>query len=540
MAAPTRSAGGGNSGNPTTAPTCTLGTTSAGQVLQVLVANGGANTPPDRLTGTSVTSGELKWIRKAHAAGSGTTMNGSIWWARAKGNHSGQTIIAATVNSGASCFDAFDGCITSLGSLDTDILADSPSFYAIMNETSGTTCVDAMGGTSGSYNATGVTLNRPSLLDGDARACVDFNGSAGYAQFAKRAAFNVGTTGTIEIVFYADSDGRNNGLIDFGAGNPVVRMTTGNVILFRKNGTADIVTSNITLRAGMLYHVAIKWNTTAGTAKIFVNGIDVTGTVTSQSFTNASNPINLGAADGGTTDFIDGRVCRAVYYQSELADARIISHYKTAVADPYDFCVATGANAASTTATGNTTTGVDRLLIQAAAVDDDVLPTSENINGTTTNRHSNGVSTGGDDTAVWCNSLAKSTAGATGNYVANGITSDFKVWFVAALMPFADTTAPVSTVLIGPTKTRISRISGQDASDVTFEVDEDYSGYELRVVASSGSTRASGSLIESGGSGLAGADRTVTVTDDELIAVVGDGTHIIKIFVQDTAGNWST
>lgn len=91
----------GHSGNPTTAPTGTLPTTQAGDIITVAVTDGNTNTGPGSLTGTSVSTGGLTWAKKADAAGSGTTMHGSLWWARATGNHAGQTVIAATNNSGA-------------------------------------------------------------------------------------------------------------------------------------------------------------------------------------------------------------------------------------------------------------------------------------------------------------------------------------------------------------------------------------------------------------------------------------------------------
>ncbi len=432
MAAPTYIAGGGNAGDPTTAPTCTLGTTQAGDIIQVLVCDGGSNGPTDRLTGTSVTTGGLRWFRAAHAPGSGTTMAGSLWWARARGDHSGQTVIATTVNSGASMWGTFRGCLATGAGYDTEVLADSPAFYVRLAETSGTAAIDAIGGTAGTYTGT-VALDAFDLLDGDTGNAPDFNGSNGHVTFADRAAFDRGDTFTLEAWIYMDADGVNNGIIDHGANGYVFRVTPANLLLLRKNNVGDIVTSTITLRAGMLYHVVA--TKSGSTVKLYINGLDVTGTVTNQTIADTALPLNIAAADGGTTDFFNGKIGRVAIYPTALSAARVLAHWRAGSVDPYDFCVATAANAASTTATGNTTTGPDRMLIQAAAVDDDVFPTGETIGGVATTRRANGQSTGGNDTGVWCNTLVQAAAGATGNYVASGITSDFKVWFVAALMP---------------------------------------------------------------------------------------------------------
>jgi hypothetical protein len=101
MAAPTLQASIAHAGNPTTAPTGTFGTTQAGDILFVFVVNGGADADPT-ISGTTITSGGLTWTRKVSANGGALTdVNGSLWWTRATGNHTGQTVIAATTNSGS-------------------------------------------------------------------------------------------------------------------------------------------------------------------------------------------------------------------------------------------------------------------------------------------------------------------------------------------------------------------------------------------------------------------------------------------------------
>lgn len=105
-----------------------------------------------------------------------------------------------------------------------------------------------------------------------------------------------------------------------------------------------------------------------------------------------------------------------------------------------------------------------------------------------------------------------------------------------------DTTAPIVT-FISQTRTKISRISGGgfDATDVVFSVNEDYQGYQVRRVSSGADTIAMGTLVESGTGGLSGVERTITLTDDEIIDNGGapEGNSIYKIFAQDLSGNWS-
>lgn len=122
------------------------------------------------------------------------------------------------------------------------------------------------------------------------------------------------------------------------------------------------------------------------------------------------------------------------------------------------------------------------------------------------------------------------------------------VWMAAQPQPVSrivtvssvDTTAPGTNITVGASKSRISRVAGQDVTTFTFTVDEDYQAYQLRVVPSGASPVTAGALLESGSGGTAGAGRAVDVTDAELEAAGGTtGDSIIKVFAQDLAGNWS-
>lgn len=105
----------------------------------------------------------------------------------------------------------------------------------------------------------------------------------------------------------------------------------------------------------------------------------------------------------------------------------------------------------------------------------------------------------------------------------------------------SDTTPPIVTLLSGPSLSRMSRVAGKDASDVVFEANEDIQGWQVRLVPASGSPVSAGTLIESGGSVSSGGDVAVTLTDDELIAAgATEGALVVKVFAQDSAGNWST
>lgn len=104
-----------------------------------------------------------------------------------------------------------------------------------------------------------------------------------------------------------------------------------------------------------------------------------------------------------------------------------------------------------------------------------------------------------------------------------------------------DTQPPTLDVTAGPTRARISREPGHDATDITFEADEALVEWEVRSVPSEASPRLDGPIVESGGPLAAGTPLMVTITDDEILAVApGDGTKGVKFFGRDAAGNWSS
>lgn len=111
-----------------------------------------------------------------------------------------------------------------------------------------------------------------------------------------------------------------------------------------------------------------------------------------------------------------------------------------------------------------------------------------------------------------------------------------------------DSTRPAVTIT-GPDKSKISKRAGANQSNFSFTVDSNFVEYKVKVVNSQGATHDTGTLIPttSGSSNMAGTgswtsssviDATITGSDLEA-ASSGDSQKIIKVFVRDSAGNWS-
>jgi hypothetical protein len=101
--------------NQTTTCTITLNfATAANDILFAAFTNGGADTDPSSISGTTVSTGGLTFAKVQSLGGAATTdINGSLWWARASGDHNGQTVIGnGFTNSSAGVVTVLRGCLT--------------------------------------------------------------------------------------------------------------------------------------------------------------------------------------------------------------------------------------------------------------------------------------------------------------------------------------------------------------------------------------------------------------------------------------------
>lgn len=112
-----------------------------------------------------------------------------------------------------------------------------------------------------------------------------------------------------------------------------------------------------------------------------------------------------------------------------------------------------------------------------------------------------------------------------------------------------NTSVPVVTV-VGPDRSKISKVGGYNSAVISFTVDVDFDAYKVCVVPAINSLEdagivipsTNGSVNTSGSAGGYPASTTINVTikgADLEAASSGDGMKIVKVFVRNTAGTWS-
>ena len=114
-----------------------------------------------------------------------------------------------------------------------------------------------------------------------------------------------------------------------------------------------------------------------------------------------------------------------------------------------------------------------------------------------------------------------------------------------------DTTLPTPNITVGPDVAKVSKISGKRVVSFSWQADSDFDEYKVKVVPATSSIQSAGTTVATtnGSTNMAGSaggypattpiDSTIDGRDLE-VADSGDGAKIVKVFVKDTAGNWST
>jgi len=208
----------------------------------------------------------------------------------------------------------------------SEVRTDAPTGYWRLGETSGTAAADSSGnGLSGVYQNT-PTLGATGALSGSSAKSVTLNGTDEYITVADTGVLDLGTdTLALEILAYFDSVAAGvDPLFDKGtAGYYLYR--SGTSLVFAKKGTGDIVASSVALSAGAWYHIAVT-KSGASSTKMYLNGVDVTGSVTDRTIAGTADSLYIGQDSGGTA-WHAGSLQEAAVYPTALSAARILAHY---------------------------------------------------------------------------------------------------------------------------------------------------------------------------------------------------------------------
>jgi hypothetical protein len=208
------------------------------------------------------------------------------------------------------------------------VLADSPTGYWRLGESSGSTASDSIRGRHGSYVGS-PTLAATGALNGDSNTAVTTNGSGQYTSVPYDAALNpaqvtlegwakpTGGSGTARTVV-ASQDTNKGYLLGIGTDNKW-RFTVG-------TGGATTVVTGSTVTLSSWAHVVGTYD--GATAILYVNGISA-GTASVSVSANTTRPLGIGATDSGGSwaGYFPGSLDEVAVYGSALSQSRVQAHY---------------------------------------------------------------------------------------------------------------------------------------------------------------------------------------------------------------------
>lgn len=207
----------------------------------------------------------------------------------------------------------------------SEVLADSPSVYWRLNETSGTTAATEVGSITGTI--TGASLNQAGAFSGTGTS-FSFDGVDDKVESAAQATPAAGYS--VEFFFKANSLQERwvAGFADTGGSGsffPLVGITSsGSVKCLIGVGPSVQTFSGFTYSAGTWYHVVVTVSGT--TATLYVDGTS-RGTLTVDSSVGGGPLHRIGQisalGDGGINGFVD----EYAWFPSPLSSTRVSAHY---------------------------------------------------------------------------------------------------------------------------------------------------------------------------------------------------------------------
>jgi hypothetical protein len=225
--------------------------------------------------------------------------------------------------------------------------------YYRLGDPAGSTSACASAGPSGSYVG-GVTLGQPGALAGDPDTAAAFDGHSGYVSVPATSTLNVADRFTIEAWVKRGPLGGYPVIASKQNGAWVLEFNSSNRLVLRRSTVGDVATSTTAVTDSAWHYVAA---TKEGpTSRLYIDGINVTGTVTNQTMADNTLPLVIGQSTGSS--FFPGTIDEVALYNTPLTPAQITSHYSSGRSAPADPVIAAAGDIACGAADGTGQPGV--------------------------------------------------------------------------------------------------------------------------------------------------------------------------------------
>lgn len=200
------------------------------------------------------------------------------------------------------------------------VLNSNPVSYWRLGEASGTTAVDQKGVNPGIYTG-GVTLGVAGAVPGNTAA--SFDGTNDYVSVPDSISLQTGDIFTLEAWVKPSQLGVNNGIFGKAYAYYFYLDSNNRLVLYKAGtGYGTIASSTTTISDTTSYHHVVATKNGA-TVKLYIDGVDVTGTVSNKTITSPTNSTTIGRYAG----YMHGVIDEAAIYNTALSASTIASHF---------------------------------------------------------------------------------------------------------------------------------------------------------------------------------------------------------------------
>lgn len=213
----------------------------------------------------------------------------------------------------------------------TTVIADSPSCYWKLNEASGsTTAVSQVNSPTADLTATTYhpELGNPPVITSLSDTSCFFEGANAQGEawtVANNTNIDLGDTFTIEMWLRNTPNRTSHAWLMFRPGSYGVGILPGGNITLEETTSTDtlqvIATSTAGASPGSNYHIAITKN--GSTVKIYLNGQDVTGTVSNVTLGNSGRDLRIADVAAGIQVYLG----HLALYKTALSQSAVQTHY---------------------------------------------------------------------------------------------------------------------------------------------------------------------------------------------------------------------
>jgi acid phosphatase type 7 len=238
-------------------------------------------------------------------------------------------LILLAIPSGASAAT----CSVDGGSTYAKTITGTPGLvsYWRLGEGSGTTACDSWGANAGSYQG-GFALGSVGALAGDPDTAATFNGSNGTVSVPHSSSLDVGDSFTVEAWVKRSSFGAPayQAVASQGANAWLLAFNSSNRLVLRQATVGDLVSSTKTVTDTGWHHVAV--TKSGATVRLYIDGADVTGSVTNRTMANNTLPLSIGQSSG--TSYWNGTLDEVALYNAALSASTIAAHQNAGAVTP--------------------------------------------------------------------------------------------------------------------------------------------------------------------------------------------------------------